>query len=90
MINELVTIGDFKMPLSKFIDMLATQVAKKIKDSNRPELISQLKAYKKYGRRNIETWVRNGELDIIETTTRRKYIRVDNLEEVASGRQYIR
>jgi len=91
MINEIVTIGDVSMPLTKFIDMIAVSIANKIKDKNQPRLITQRQAHLKYGRRNVETWLRTGELDLVETTTKRKYIKVADIEEVSAGHEgYIR
>lgn len=47
----------------RFLDDLATRVAEKMEQyGNKPKFISQRKAYKMFGRANIDRWRRTGQI----------------------------
>lgn len=64
MMTEMITLGDgTAIPLERFIDMIATKVAIKLKELNsQPSQICQAAAYRQYGRKRVEAWVAQGRL----------------------------
>lgn len=58
---RLLEFPDKIVPYDVFLDDLATHIVRQLKkDSNDPDYVSQRKAYKMFGRRNVERWRKNG------------------------------
>lgn len=56
-----------------FLDDLADRLFKRWNAVNEPEFISQRKAYKMFGRRNVERWRREGKITIYKRPGKVEY-----------------
>ncbi len=73
--------GDITIPYERFVDDIATRVATIIKPST-PEYISQNEAFRRFGRRNVERWRRQGKIE--------PYVRPGKLEYLTAELQKLK
>lgn len=65
---------DRLIPYDAFLNDLAARIVGMIKaDSNDPEFVCQRKAYKLFGRRNVERWRRQGKVEFYKRPGKVEY-----------------
>ena len=63
---------------STFLDDVAARIVRLLKDDSKdPEYVSQRKAFKIFGRRNVERWRREGRVDPIKRPGKVDYLMAD-------------
>lgn len=70
----------------QFIQDVASAI---LEAMNEPEYISQNEAFRRFGRRNVERWRRNGEIEPINFPGRREYRLRDLKRLKARTQQYL-
>lgn len=69
---------DHLIPYDTFLNDIAARVVKMMKsDSDDPEFVSQIKAYKMFGRRNVERWRKQGKVEPCKRPGRLEYRTAD-------------
>ena len=68
---KILQVLDRLIPYDAFLNDLAARIVGMIKaDSNDPEFVCQRKAYKLFGRRNVERWNDKGEWNLTKDLER--------------------
>ena len=81
-------IPDSNATYEQFVEELATKVALKIHQIEKGQLeVSQSKAYKMYGRADVERWVRIGKLKPSRISPGKKRYKLVDLQRLANIRQ---
>ena len=61
---KMLQVIDRLIPYDTFLNDIAARIVKMMKaDSNDPEFVSQRKAYEMFGRRNVERWKRQWNIE---------------------------
>lgn len=77
--------SDMSVPYERFVNDVAVRVAALIK-SPAPEYISQNEAFRRFGRRNVERWRRQGKIEPFVRPGKLEYQTAD-LQRLKSTRQ---
>lgn len=84
--SDTIRVADTEMPVMRFINELATTIAIRIvKLNNSPENIPQAKAYREFGRKNVEAWLLSGAIEPRRTSTGRVYYNYSQLLSLSEG-----
>lgn len=79
---------DQTVTYEQFVNELATRIALKIHQVEKGQLeISQAKAFKMYGRADVERWVKSGKLQPSRISPGKKRYRLIDLQELADIQQ---
>ena len=81
-------IPDTNATYEQFVEELATKVALKIHQIEKGQLeVSQAKAFKMYGRADVERWVRTGKLRPCRISPGKKRYKLVDLQRLANIQQ---
>ena len=79
---------DQTVTYEQFVNELATRIALKIHQVEKGQLeISQAKAFKMYGRADVERWVKSGKLQLSRISPGKKRYRLIDLQKLADIQQ---
>lgn len=79
---------DKTITFEQFVDELALKIALKMHQVEKGQLeISQTKAYKMFGRADVERWVKNGKLQPSRISPGKKRYKLIDLQKLASIQQ---
>lgn len=79
---------DQTVTYEQFVNELATRIALKIHQVEKGQLeISQAKAFKMYGRADVERWVKSGKLQPSQISPGKKRYRLIDLQKLADIQQ---
>lgn len=86
--NEDIKFADVTVPFDKFVDAVATKVALRIYQIEKGQLeISQAKAFKMFGRADVERWIKSGKLQPCRISPGKKRYKLTDLQKLASFQQ---
>ena len=86
--NPEITFANISVPFEAFVDALATKVALRIYQIEKGQLeISQAKAFKMFGRADVERWVKSGKLMPCRISPGKKRYKLADLQKLASIQQ---
>ena len=81
-------IPDTNVTYEQFVEDLATKVALKMHQIEKGQLeVSQAKAYKMYGRADVERWIRTGKLKPCRISPGKKRYKLIDLQRLANIKQ---
>lgn len=83
-----IQFSDASVTYEQFVEELATKVALKMHQIEKGQLeISQAKAYKMFGRADVDRWVRTGKLKPCRISPGKKRYKLIDLQRLASVQQ---
>lgn len=86
--NTEIIFSDKTVTYDQFVTDLATRIALKIHQVEKGQLeISQAKAFKMFGRADVEWWIRNGKLKPCRVSPGKKRYRLIDLQKLANIQQ---
>ena len=86
--NPEIKFADISVPFDEFVDTVATKVALRIYQIEKGELeISQSKAFKMFGRADVERWIKSGKLKPCRISPGKKRYKLTELQKLASIQQ---
>lgn len=86
--NTELLFSDKTVTYEQFVNDLATSIALKIHQVEKGQLeISQAKAFKMFGRADVERWIKNGKLKPCRVSPGKKRYRLIDLQKLASIQQ---
>lgn len=77
----MLTFNDTQVPYERFVNDVAQRVAEKLSTMPKNDFISQNEAFRRYGRANVERWLRKGKLHPRKRPGKTEY-RISELNDV--------
>ena len=86
--NTVLEFINKSVTFEQFVDVLATKVALRIHQIEKGQLeISQAKAYKLFGRADVERWVKSGKIEPVRISPGKKRFKLVDLQMLANVQQ---
>lgn len=86
--NTELQFFDKSVTFEQFVNDLATRIALKMVQIEKGQLeISQAKAYKMFGRADVERWIKSGKLQPCRVSPGKKRYKLTDLQKLASIQQ---
>ena len=86
--NKELLFSDTTVSYLQFVDDLATKIALRVHQIEKGQLeISQAKAFKMFGRADVERWVKSGKLTPCRISPGKKRYKLADLQKLASIQQ---